>query len=940
MSRQVIQASLLILALTGTDAYALGLGGLRTESALNQPFVGEIDLFDVKPDELDTVKATLATADAFAKSGIERYHFLTQLAFAPRMSERGGAVIRITSREPIREPFMDFLVEVVWPAGQLVKEFTVLLDPPSTSERPAPAVRPPAIADRRPAGPSSSTPSSALRSGAATPRSEAADRTPSPPARRPPSGPDGFPLYLGPVRFGTGLLRLARAGQPMGATRAQTALALYRNNQEAFINGDIDRLIAGKTLVIPTRAELFALDDAVAAQELQAALQGESVRRAPITDVARIDEAAATEGARLRIAGAAAGAVPGTVEVPSAGSAPDPDEDTAEPSGGTPSPGTDLEQELLLVMEASESSRQETEELRGRIRELETQLADIQTLLQLRNTELARLQGGAPGESTETTTGGARPETKPDLVVAEAEAADAAGSGPIPETPSDAAGAAPSAETPAVAAAAPEPLPVAEPSLVEGEAGTAPPVAAEMEETEPAAASAWHVYLLPLAGFAGVTALGVVAFSLVSARRRRKQEESADEWSIDSAVVDFQEPEPPFPEPSPAGVDTRTPADANLAARSESVPAPKEHEPEIDAGLPTPSSQLASFAYFETETEEADVLSEADIYIAYGRYKEAEELLKRELRRSPERLDVRFKLAEVYAGSENPQALRDLMQQLKACGADTVEPARWQRLSAIAAVVEQGGVWDPGATLPITEATGVAGGESRLDLDALHGAADSSLGQARGAGDASFVLDISDVESAPRAEPAPTAASAAVPSAATSGEDLPLSLDDSALDTPADLPDLSGPDDARDGTAKLPDGDLILTLDDLRDSRDLDLDAFLDAESRPLDSPAAEREWSLPRLDLPTMPAASGTSAVSRNEEAPVDRLGAPDDAFSGQWAMDSGIWDENATKLDLARAYIDMDDVASAREILQEVIADGREEQRSEARALLRTLA
>ena len=947
MSRQVIQASLLILALTGTDAYALGLGGLRTESALNQPFVGEIDLFDVKPDELDTVKATLATADAFAKSGIERYHFLTQLAFAPRMSERGGAVIRITSREPIREPFMDFLVEVVWPAGQLVKEFTVLLDPPSTSERPAPAVRPPAIADRRPAEPSSSTPSSALRSGAAAARSDAADRTP--PARRPPSGPDGFPLYLGPVRSGTGLLRLARAGQPMGATKAQTALALYRNNQDAFINGDIDRLIAGKTLVIPTRAELFALDDAAAALELQAALQGESVRRAPITDVARIDEAAAAEGARLRIAGAAAGAVPGTVEVPTAGPAPDTDDDTSEPSGRTASPGTDLEQELLLVMEAGESARQETEELRGRIRELETQLADIQTLLQLRNTELARLQGGAPVESAATTTtaGGASPETEPNLVVAEDDAADAVDSGPLPVTPSEEAGAAPSAEAPAVDAAAPEPLPVAEPSLVEGEAGTVPPVAAEIDETESAAASAWHVYLLPLASFAGVTALGVAAFSLVSARRRRKQEESEDQWSIDSAVVDFQELEPSAPEPAPAELDSRTPVDADRAARSASVPAPEEHEPEIDAGLPTPSSQLSSFSHFETETEEADVLSEADIYIAYGRYKEAEELIKRELRRSPERLDVRFKLAEVYAGSENPQALRDLMQQLKAFGADTAEPARWQRLSAIAAVVEQGGVWDPGATLRITEATGVAGGESRLDLDALRGATDSSLGQARGVGDESFVLDISDLESAPRAESVPTAVSAALPSAATSGEDLPLLLDDSALAPPADLPDLSGlhdlsgPDDARDGKAKLPEGgDLILTLDDLRDSRDLDLDAFLDAESRSLDSPAAEPEWSLPRLDLPSVPAASVTPAVSRNEDAPVDRLGTPDDALSGQWAMDSGIWDENATKLDLARAYIDMDDVASARDILQEVIADGREEQRSEARELLRTLA
>jgi pilus assembly protein FimV len=65
-----------------------------------------------------------------------------------------------------------------------------------------------------------------------------------------------------------------------------------------------------------------------------------------------------------------------------------------------------------------------------------------------------------------------------------------------------------------------------------------------------------------------------------------------------------------------------------------------------------------------------------------------------------------------------------------------------------------------------------------------------------------------------------------------------------------------------------------------------------------------------------------------------------PDDGLAEQWAMDSGIWDENATKLDLARAYIDMDDLASARDILEEVIADGREEQRSEAQDMLRILA
>lgn len=957
MSRQVIQASLIVLALMGSDAFALGLGELRTESALNQPFVGEIDLFDVKSDELDTVDASLAGPDAFAKSGVERYHFLTGLAFKPEASARGGAVIRVTSREPIREPFMDFLVKVVWPAGQLTKEFTVLLDPPSMSERRASVVRPPAITDPRPA--TSPSPSrSAARSDPAPPRSDAVDRPPSQPDRRIPSGADGFPAYFGPVRSGTGLLRLARGAQAGDATTAQTALALYRNNQDAFINGDIERLIAGKTLVIPTRAELFALDEAAAAAELQTALQGGTVRRSPITEVARIDDAAAAQSARLRIAGAAGG-VPGTVpvtlEVPSAPSS----DDTARDSASMPSLGTDLEQELLLVIEASETARQETEELRERVRELETQLADIQALLQLRDGEVARLQGGAPGESIEIDS--EPPAEAPDSVVAETEIVATDGA----ESISEEIATAPSEEAPDVDAGA-------EPSLAEveteTEASPAVPAAVVGEELEtavdtaPAPTSAWHAYLLPLAGFAGVTALGVLAFSLVSARRRRReQEENEDEWSIDSAVVSLQEPEsePVAPEPMPAEVVDRTPADAGRAPPSEPepvAPEPTEREPQSDSGLLTSSSQLTAFGHFEAETDEADALSEADIYIAYGRYKEAEDLLKRELKRSPGRLDVKFKLAEVYAGSENPEALRKLMQHLKATGADTAEPARWERLSAIAAVVEQGGTWDPGATMPITEATGIPAQGPGPHLSALEGAADALSGESREDDNDFFRLDLDELESKPRPgpSPGPTPGTATPPPVAetsfppTQDDDFPLLFDDSALDSPLDLPELSGLQDLsappgtedRDPRGRLSEeSDLVLTLDDLRDSRDLDLDAFLDAGSPPVVSPKAQSEGSLPSLTLPKNEVGPSAGDAPGGEPLP-DVREPPDDGLAEQWAMDSGIWDENATKLDLARAYIDMDDLASARDILEEVIADGREEQRSEAQDMLRTLA
>jgi len=247
-------ASALALALAGVDAHALGLGGIRVQSALNQPFVGEIDLLDVRPDELDTVKVQIARSEEFSRVGAERYNYLTKLRFSPQISPRGNTVIRVSSREPVREPYMDFLVDVQWPKGRLVKEYTFLLDPPVTSARSAPPVKQP-VARARPAP----TPTASEPPTARTPNPVPAVSARAPAPVPAPASAGGFPLRVGPVRTGSGLWRLALKNSPRGATVAQTAMALYRNNQGAFIQGDINRLLAGRTLVIPSSAELFAL---------------------------------------------------------------------------------------------------------------------------------------------------------------------------------------------------------------------------------------------------------------------------------------------------------------------------------------------------------------------------------------------------------------------------------------------------------------------------------------------------------------------------------------------------------------------------------------------------------------------------------------------------------------------------------------------------------
>ncbi len=119
-----------LAALICGDAFALGLGDIQVFSALNQAFNAEIELVDIRPDELDAIKASLAGEKDFMKVGSERHYFLTGLRFRPQVSRSGQPVLSVTTTEPIREPYLDFLLEVNWAEGRILKEYTVLLDLP------------------------------------------------------------------------------------------------------------------------------------------------------------------------------------------------------------------------------------------------------------------------------------------------------------------------------------------------------------------------------------------------------------------------------------------------------------------------------------------------------------------------------------------------------------------------------------------------------------------------------------------------------------------------------------------------------------------------------------------------------------------------------------------------------------------------------------------
>ncbi|WP_200374714.1 FimV/HubP family polar landmark protein [Thiocystis violacea] len=918
MTRKLILASAITLVLAGTDVAALGLGGLRTQSALNQPFYAEIDLRDVKPDELDSIKISMASGEAFSRAGIERYYYLTRLRFSPDVSPQGAPIIRVSSQEPIREPYMDFLVEVVWPTGRLVKGYTVLLDPPTQGARMAPNVQAPR------AGSAAAGSVSGLAGASAA--TAAGSYIPAP--------GEGFPVYVGPVGNGTGLWALARNHAPPGATAAQTAMALYRNNQNAFIRGGINRLVAGKTLVIPSRAELFALDAAEAEREYVAALRGRAAYRAPITNIP--PEALS----RLRIAGAApaGAAAPAAVPLPA----------QASPPPGSPA----AQQDLLLALETSESARQETVELRDRIRELETQLADIQSLLQLRNAELAQTQLGEPALAPEPVdkppVGDDRTETPAELAVESPEkpATD------IPLTPDVDDSAAPGAPDEAGAVATleaalaedaaesapalvpvPTPAPIDATSETAGPAATTPVDAARPQvatpeprpEPSPEATSTWHSLLLPLAGLAGVTALGIMAFSWIAARRRRDEEEAFDDGVEPDAIF---EPLDATTEPRTSTVtEQREPA---AAAKIESPPPFSEvvSSQTKDAGFESGMTSMSSLSDFDAETDEADVLSEADIYIAYGRHSEARDLLKNELRRFPERLDVKYKLAESFGAAKDADSLREVLDEIRSSGGDTQDPAQWQRMRTLLERIESAA-----ATTAATGAAAVGLSLGKREEEVRQEDLGLDLGD-------SLSLDISDVQRLSERGSGRPDDSGGI----EFEEDAPLRISDSALDEPeADVRGRPGADQDSFGDALTVaadrDSELELTLEEHRVEDVDDLDSIFDS-TLPDQPTLARDEVAGERPSGPGLSAVSVTDRFDASESGlSPEQESVPTDLLSSQWQIDSGIWDETATKLDLARAYIEMEDKEAAREILEEVISEGRDEQRGEAQAMLAKL-
>jgi pilus assembly protein FimV len=653
-------------------SWGLGLGEIHLNSSLNEPMNAEIDLIAAGPEELSALRATLAAKDAFTRYGIDRPPFLSTLTFKVGKSKDGRDVLLVRSSESIPEPFVTFLVEVNWARGRLMREYTVLLDPPvytpgerastaapvtaaTTTPAPAPAARvkpaPVATSPAPTADAASATAATPSRPGRSSGRSARPASNPSGTEASAPVG-DGYHVAQGDT-----LTKIARSlSTGSKADIDQAMIAVYRANPDAF-GGNINILRRGAVLRVPGADEIAALNQTEAISEVRRQM-----------DSWRGTSGAAPSG-HLRLV------------TPGAG-------------GGT---------------SASDSaSSGEAQALKGRVKDLEGQLADAHRLLDLKNNELSELQRklGAPVTAPAPT-----PQPQPQTATAPTPAPTPTPP-PVEATqPSTTASTTPApqpAESTSTPTPVPAPAPKPAPVVVKKPAATA----------ESGSLLDWLTanWWMP----AAVIAVMLAGLAIASWRRRQASSGGGGDFpGLDS--TDISE----FRDPTARISSGRGGDNSFVVEESGEHPMPDFNEPaeqrygETTADLKSPDDTMSSES--AVNLDQGDPLAEADFHMAYGLYDQAADLVRIALEREPDRRDLRLKLLEIYFVWGNKEAFLQTAKGLEATR-DRAPAGEWDKIVIMGKQIcpeeplfasTAGSGRGAGALVDLN----LEGGENRVDID-------------------------------------------------------------------------------------------------------------------------------------------------------------------------------------------------------------------------------
>jgi pilus assembly protein FimV len=842
LRRRAILVGLLALSVAA-PSWGLGLGEIELQSALNQNFKAMIPLFDASSLEPDEIIVALGSTEDFQRVGVERFFFLTSLNFEVAYGPGGQPQVVVSSQRPITEPYLNFLVVVRWPAGRLLKEYTVLLDPPTFSEAPAPQVSSPVQAETT-ANTGRVRRVEPAQSGTRVQLDPASQRADSQraAAERQPSPLDGG---LGDREYGMTdrddtLWSIAKQARPSREVSIhQTMLAIQRMNPDAFISGNINLLKAGYVLRLPDESEAQALSAEQAIAEVarheedwRAYNRGEAVvDRGPGSSAAGTDQTSdlrsPVDASPAQVTSAAPDGSGGELRIVAE------DGDSTVGLGGQVSAG-----DLDAAMEETDRLNRQVEELSyqlDREKELTTnELAVRERQIEVRDQQIAELQAQL-------------------AAVREQAQSIQAGEGPSDDAQN------------------------------------------QNQNTPPAeSATPWWQSSAVMYGGAGILVLLLVG-GMMMARRRQAAEEENDYFDAEEAFAEDERVE-------------------------DTVMAFDDEDEFTETGTVVQGDDYQA-------TQTSDVIGEADIYVAYGRFPQAIGLLTGVLDEEPDRNDVRLKLLEVYADTGERSAFDlEMVALSEHCGdEDILDAAR-----------ELSSRFDDTEPVPLDELMSeedeqpemTSGVRGMADTDAL--GSEAELGAAG---------DLAE-------EPTGSQATAAPDLEFDAGLDLEADEDQHELETDqADDLGLDFETELPPSTdSATPGGDALEfeTIDGFAETEELTIDAGLEEAAVSISGEAAALR-SQPESPPPATAdlAAESTIEAAISAESEEDLLEGLDLDNVGADAEfefeDDG--DSANTKLDLARAYIDMGDSDGARDILREVLDEGNSDQQQKAQSMLEGL-
>jgi pilus assembly protein FimV len=878
-------------------ALALGLGKLTVLSGLGQPLSAQIELTAATRDELDSLRARIADVSVYRDNNVQFPSVLTRARIALEQAPNGAPYLRVSTLQPVNDPFLDMIVELSWATGRVIRDYTFLLDPPGSAEMQAVEPAPPIVAQTTPA------PRSARRGAAAAP---AAERQ---------SGGGAGDTYT--VKRGDTLSKIAKDYKPESVSLEQMLVALFRNNESAFDAKNMNRLRAGQIINVPPADQVASVTQAEAVQVVKVQAADWRAYRDRVAAAAPSTEATPARQS-------AGGKIGTVVEEPAAAAQAGKDQlrvsrEAGKGAGAGAGQAEDTAAKDKALREAN-----------ARVAELEKTVKDLQKAAELRNQTLAELQARAEapkGQASETPKVAAAPTqpiTQPSQVMPPPAATPAPAPVPEAKAPEAKAPEAKAPEAPATEAKAPEvkapetkaeaPAPKAEPAP----APAPPPMkaAAPRKAPEPSFLDdllgntpTWAVgggALVILAGIAG----------LIAARRRKTTK-------FEDSII--------------SGTDIKT--NTVFGSTGGGV---------VNTGDNSLASDFSREGLGSIDTDEVDPIAEAEVYLAYGRDAQAEEILKDALKKDSQRQEIYLKLLEIHAQHNKPSAFETVASELYSVSGGQGEV--WQKAMAL------GRQLDP---------------SNPLFAEAGGGAVPAGA-EAAPAVEASPPSDTQVFSVPPELKPEPQTASALDFSL---DEEISLSPTSGAAEAKTPAAILAGAEEQVAKSSRSAGEAVKSAAAAVAGAAVLAKSAGEKAVSTAHDTVSFEPE-SVPKFDLdfqleePSLPpapiakAAPSPKAPEREPalalegaSVPAPQLARPaaaieldklDLAFDPQRStfedptpsVLDGQWHDAATKLDLAKAYQEMGDVEGAREILQEVLHEGDDQQKAEAKALLAKLA